>query len=137
MSDPWRVRFAAWALCAAWVAGLACAARGQADLPTPADPPADELGRVRAAVEQALVSQPPRGYAAIPPGVRLLSVAEDAAGTIVLNLSGELLASPLRVIEDSVRQILLAASSAREPREERVDDFRILVNGVTLESYLP
>lgn len=97
----------------------------------------DELDRIRAAVEKALVSDPPRGYAAIPRGVRLLSVRQDATGVIELNVSGELLVSSQRVLEDAVRQILAAAASAREPQPNRIDEFKVLVNGVTLESYLP
>lgn len=119
------------------MASLACAARPQSGAESSEVREGDELSRIRAAVEKALDADPPRGYEAIPSGVRLLSVTEDANGAIVLNLSGELLTRSTRVIEDSLRQILSAASAAREPRPGRVDEFKVLVNGVMLQSYLP
>lgn len=137
MSASFRVQIAACVLCGGLVATPACATRPQNGEVAIEGGQSDELSRIRAAVEKALRADPPRGYAAIPRGVRLLSVRQDDDGGIALNLSGDLLASPTRVIEDSVRQILMAASDARDPREGRVDEFTVLIDGVTLESYLP
>jgi hypothetical protein len=127
-------------MCLASAAGVAtsgCAAREEATQP-PADlGQTDELSRIRVAVERALVADPPRGYERIPSGLRLLAIGRDSTGTIALNFSGELLIAPTRVIEDSLRQILMAASSALEPLDGRPADFKVLVNGAALESYLP
>jgi hypothetical protein len=136
MSGAWPVQIVAWALWGGLLAAPGCATRPQNGAEAIEVEQADELSRIRAAVERALESDPPRGYEPIPRGVRLLAVTQDE-DVIVLNLSAELLTSSTRVIEDAVRQILMAASSARDPRNGRVDEFRVLVNGVTLESYLP
>ena len=104
--------------------------------PPPAQAPNGELDRIRSAVEAALAGGPPRGYAAIPEGVRLRSVSRrDAA--IVLDFNAALLASGTgRVLEDSLHQIFTAASSVRAAVPDRVDDFRVLVDGLPLETYL-
>jgi hypothetical protein len=106
--------------------------------PAVASQPLDEeLGRMRTAVVGALSSEPPRGYAAIPKSVRLLSITRRDDGAVVLDFSGELLAGGTgRVLEDSLHQIFTAASSARQPAAERVDDYTVLVNGISLDSYL-
>jgi hypothetical protein len=98
--------------------------------------PNGELDRIRSAVEAALASAPPRGYAPIPKGVRLRSVSRrDAA--IVLDFNAALLAAGTgRVLEDSLHQIFTAASSVRAAVPDREDDFRVLVDGLPLETYL-
>jgi hypothetical protein len=97
-----------------------------------------ELGRIRSAIVAALAASPPRGYAQIPAGVRLLSVSRETGGRIVMDFSGELLAAGTgRPLEDALHQIFLAASAARTPAAERVDDYRVLVDGTELERYLP
>ena len=95
-----------------------------------------ELGRIRAAVEKALVAEPPRGYAAVPKGVRLLSVERDDRA-VVLDFSGELLAGGTgRVLEDAIHQIVVAASAARGGADGRAEDYRVLIDGVGVDAYL-
>src|SRR5687768_14592697 len=90
----------------------------------------DELSRIHAAVEIALTAAPPRGYAPIPPAVRLLSIARTRNGAIVLDFNKALLAAgPGRPLEDALHQILAAASSAQATRPDRVDDYRVLIDG--------
>ena len=113
-----------------------CTGRGRAEVASPAE--ADvELGRIRQSVEKALTSSPPTGYARIPDGVRLLSVAREKERAIVMDFSTELLAGGTgRVLEDALHQIFAAASAARLALADRVDDYRVLVNGSALETYL-
>ena len=128
----------------AWTS-VGCAERHVSTTATATERQDVELGRIGAAVERALVADPPRGYAAVPKGVRLLSVARDDGRAIVLDFTGELLAGGTgRVLEDALHQIVAAASAARvaAAREGdnatpgRVDDYRVLINGVSLDSYL-
>ena len=95
-----------------------------------------ELDRIRTAVEAALDGAPLPGYAPIPDGVRLRTVARrDSA--IVLDFNAALLAGGTgRVLEDSLHQIFTAASRVRPPVANRVDDYRVLVDGLPLETYL-
>ena len=124
-------------------AACATSASGGGEAPRPDDA---ELVRIRAAVEAALTAPPARGYAPIPPGVRLLSIARGTASQIVMNFNRELLAGGTgRPLEDALHQILNAASDARtarrgDPGREtagRVDAYRVLVDGTELEKYLP
>ena len=129
-------RFRAIVAVVAASAAVACANRA-VDPAVASQPLDEELGRMRTAVVGALSSEPPRGYAAIPKSVRLLSITRRDDGAVVLDFSGELLAGGTgRVLEDSLHQIFTAASSARPPAAERVDDYTVLVNGVSLDSYL-
>jgi spore germination protein GerM len=123
----------------ATAAGTSRCAKRQADVSSSTAKPLDpELGRIRASVERALLTAPPGGYAAIPKGVRLLSLSRAGAGAIVMDFSGELAAGGRgKALEDALQQILLAASNARTPTADRVDDYRVLINGVTLDAYLP
>ena len=116
-----------------------CAARGvttEGKEATAQTAPDAELDRIRSAVQAALGTAPPRGYAAIPDGVRLRSIARrDAA--IVMDFNAALLGGGTgKVLEDSLHQIFSAASSVRPARPDRVDDYRVLVDGVPLETYL-
>jgi hypothetical protein len=96
-----------------------------------------ELSRIRAAIETALTAPPPRGYAPIPQGVRLLSVARAGNGAYALDFNRTLLgAGTGRPLEDALHQILAAASSARAAGPDRRDDFRVLIDGAALETYL-
>jgi hypothetical protein len=96
----------------------------------------EELRRIRAAVELAIVAPPPRGYAQIPRGVRLRSIERRGDASIVMDFSAQLLAEGTgRVLEDSLHQIFTAASNARQPAADRLDDYQVLVNGVPLETY--
>ena len=98
----------------------------------------EELHRIAEGVNQALTSKPPRGYEAIPKGVRLLGVDRKQDGSITLNFSEELLApTDDRRLEDAVHQILTAAAEARGPQTDGAATFRVLINGVTLEAYRP
>jgi hypothetical protein len=126
------------AIVAVVAAGAVVACANRVVDPAVASQPLDEeLGRMRTAVVGALSSEPPRGYAAIPKSVRLLSITRRDDGAVVLDFSGELLAGGTgRVLEDSLHQIFTAASSARQPAAERVDDYTVLVNGISLDSYL-
>lgn len=87
--------------------------------------------KIRAAVEAALLSQPPRGYRRIPPGVRLLGVSAEG-NRVSLNFSKELLANhDQSALEDALHQIL---SAAREAAIEIRDiEFVILVEGSPLK----
>jgi hypothetical protein len=116
-----------------------CAARGvtAGSQAPPSQAAADpELDRIRSAVQAALGAAPPRGYAAIPAGVRLRSVVRrDAA--IVMDFNAALLGGGTgKVLEDSLHQIFLAASSVRPAVPNRTDDYRVLVDGLPLETYL-
>lgn len=95
-----------------------------------------ELDRIRAAIEAALAAAPPRGYSAVPAGVRLRSIGRRD-GAIVLDFSAALLAGGTgRTLEDSLHQIVMAASNARTADPFRVDAYTVLVDGAPLESYL-
>ena len=84
-----------------------------------------ELNRIAKAVTQVL-----------PPRVRLLAVRRQGE-SIVLDFSDELLtAAPGGELEDTVHRLLTVASSSRVSRP-RVEDYRILVNGVPLERRIP
>lgn len=84
-----------------------------------------ELNRIADAVTQVL-----------PAGVRLLSVRRDGE-SVVLDFSDALLtAAPGGVLEDTLHRVLTAASSSRTSRP-RVEDYRILINGVPLERQIP
>ena len=98
--------------------------------------PDPELDRIRSAIQAAIGEAPPRGYEAIPEGVQLRSVARrDAA--IVMDFNAALLRGGTgKVLEDSLHQIFSAASSARAAVPNRVDDYRVLVDGLPLETYL-
>ena len=75
---------ACWALVmAAMATTLASCGWRQAPSGTVSPAPDGELGRIHAAVERALDAEPPRGYAAIPPGVRLLGVARDGDAVVI------------------------------------------------------
>lgn len=103
--------------CASGRTGTASVLAGQQD---------GELDRIARAVEQAL-----------PAGVRLLSV-QRRGESIVLDLSDELLAGGRGgELEDALHRVMLAASGARTPPRPRVEDYRILVNGVPLEQRIP
>jgi hypothetical protein len=126
-------------------AGTTLTAQGCANRPeipqastTPPSARADEeLDRIQAAVETALVSEPPGGYSPIPKGLRLRSIGRRGDGSIVMDFNGQLLAAGTgRVLEDSLHQIFNAASNARRPVPNRADDYTVLVNGVPLETYL-
>ena len=101
--------------------------------------PADiELDRIRNSVDKALTAPPPGGYAAIPAGVRLLSISRGPNQSIVMNFSDELVSAGTgRVLEDALHQILMAASTVRPQTVDRIDDYRVLIKGVPLETYLP
>jgi hypothetical protein len=133
------------ALVAASLSACACAGAVNARPEMPAQDD-DELRRVRIAVEASLTAVPPRGYASIPTGVRLLSIARGTDRQIVLNFSRELLAGGTgRTLEDALHQVLAAASRARAvtsdpagaPAAGRLDDFRVLVDETDLERLLP
>lgn len=65
--------------------------------------------------------------------VRLLSVAR-MGGTIVLDFSKELAAAGTGgVFEDELHRLLAAASSARTPPPPRLEDYRVLIDGVPLD----
>jgi hypothetical protein len=85
-----------------------------------------ELGRIRAAVEQKL-----------PKGVRLLSITRGNTGSIVMDFSRELLAAGTgSELEDALHHILTAASSVQTSSAHGVKDYRVLIDGVALESHL-
>ena len=91
-----------------------------------------ELVRIRAAVDDALKCG--QGCAPFLIGVRLLSVAR-AGNTIELDFSKELAAGGTGgVFEDELHRLLVAASSARSSPPPRVEDYRVLIDGVPLES---
>jgi hypothetical protein len=96
-----------------------------------------ELDRIEAAVARALTASPPRGYAAVPPGVRLLSIARGDGRAIVMDFNDALAAQGRgRVLEDALHQVFTAASSVRPAEPRRVDDYRVLIHGVPLDAYL-
>ena len=73
----------------------------------------------------------------LPADVRLLSVRRDV-NTIVLDFSDELLAVARGAeLEDTLHRLMGAASSARTSPRPRVEDYRILINGVPLENRIP
>jgi hypothetical protein len=54
----------------------------------------------------------------------------------VLDFNKALLAGGTgRALEDALHQILAAASSARTPAPNRIDDSRVLIDGIALETY--
>lgn len=123
------------AVIVAYGSGCAVGASSRGNVATP---DGSELGRIQAAIVAALAASPPRGYAPIPDGVRLLSISRQTGGRIVIDFSRELLAAGTgRPLEDALHQILLAASAARTPAAGRVDDYRVLVDGTELERYVP
>jgi hypothetical protein len=84
-----------------------------------------ELVRIHSAVEKAL-----------PAGVSLLAVRRQG-DSIVIDMSEQLLAVARGGgLEDALHRVMTAASSARTSRP-RVEDYRILVNGVPLEQRIP
>ena len=124
------------AIAASPVAG--CANRGLTAASVSPRPADAELDRIRNSVEKALTARPPGGYAAIPAGVRLLSISRGPNQSVVMNFSGELVSGGTgRVLEDALHQILTAASTARPQTADRIDDYRVLIKGVPLETYLP
>jgi hypothetical protein len=126
-------------LVAMTLAPLACARGVAVTQSAVAAPPATadgELDRIRTAVEDALAAAPPRGYSAIPTGVRLRSI-DRRNGAIVLDFNAALLAGGTgRTLEDSLHQIFTAASNARPAAPNRADAYTVLVDGAPLESYL-
>ena len=125
------------ALLAGSLAPLACAGRGESTNSAADFRQDEELVRIREAIERALSSPPPQGYAAVPTGVQLLGL-QRRDGRITLDFSRELLANGTgRVLEDALHQIFTAASSARRAGDGRTDDYTVLVNGVPLETHLP
>ena len=123
-------------VCLAAVIPALVAVQGCATVPkstdvAPAAKPADvELVRIRAAVDDAL--QCGRRCAPFLAHVRLLSV-ERVGGTIVLDFSRELAAAGTGgVFEDELHRLLAAASSARTLLP-RLEDYRVLVDGVPLD----
>lgn len=85
-----------------------------------------ELGRIRVAVEEKL-----------PKGVRLLSITRGNTGSIVMDFSRELLAAGTGPeLEDALHQILTAASSVQTSSANGVKDYRVLIDGVALESHV-
>lgn len=128
------------ALIAAVIALHGCAKVPQpaTSVPSVARRPAgdEELGRIEAAVEAALRQEAPRGYSAIPPGVRLLSLTRRG-DSIVLDFNKALLTTGGGSnLEDAVHQILTAASSARSSPRPPVEDYTVLIDGTPLESHL-
>ena len=137
MKRPIPARFVTYALLVASLAPLGCAGRDESTNSVADLRQDEELDRIRAAVERALSSPPPQGYAAVPKGVQLLALGRRD-GRIAMNFSRELLAEGTgRVLEDALHQILTAASSARSAGDARTDDYTVLVNGVPLETHLP
>lgn len=127
--------FAVVAVSAALSGVAGCAHRGTA-ASLPADTGDSELGRIRIAVERALVATPPGGYARIPTGVRLLALGRDDRA-IVMNFSAELAKGGRgKTLEDAVHQILAAASDARTPAPAPAGNYTLLIDGVTLDAYL-
>jgi hypothetical protein len=116
----------AFTVLAASVGGLGCASAA-ANGARSADSPQDaELGRIRTAVETKL-----------PKGVRLVSITRADTGSIVMDFSRELLAAgPGPELEDALHQILTAAASVQTSSANGVKDYRVLIDGVALESYL-
>ncbi|MEW6321701.1 MAG: hypothetical protein AB1635_11530 [Acidobacteriota bacterium] len=87
------------------------------------------------AVESALSAPPPKGYAGIPKGVRLLGISQDAAGPLVLNFSQELIASGTGPpLEDALHRVLTVAADAYDGSSDL--EFRVLIEGRPLEEYL-
>ena len=124
------------ALIGSGVIGPACAHRATSTASATSEREDAELDRIRSAVARALRAQPPRGYAAIPKGVRLLSIARGDARSVVMDFSAELLTGGTgRVLEDALHQIVTAASSVRAAA--RSHDYRILINGVPLDTLVP
>ena len=141
MSHRFSASFGVGAVIGGSLGLLACASAGRSEAANVAaaavERQDEELGRIRGAVERALVAPPPGGYSAVPGGVRLLSVSRTDGGAIALDFSRELLAGGTgRVLEDAVHQILAAASRARPATANRIEDYRVLINGLPLESYL-
>jgi hypothetical protein len=104
-------------------------------------PDETELGRIQSSVEAALTAEPPRGYARVPRGVRLLALRRTESGAIVLDFSRDLLnGGPGKALEDALHQIFMAASSVRAAAANRVDgyvdDYRVFIDGAALETYL-
>ena len=117
---------------------LACAARPVQEPAVVVPENDEELRRIAGAVEKALSSDPPRGYEAIPRGVRLNGVERRRDGSIVLDFSEDLLIGTTdRTLEDALHQILTAAADARGANGDGQVRFMVLVNGVTLDSYRP
>lgn len=118
--------------------GCASVPQPATSLPPVAGRPAgdEELGRIEAAVDAALRKEPPRGYSAIPPGVRLLSLTRRG-NSIVLDFNKALLANGTGAdLEEAVHQILTAASSARSSPRPPVEDYTVLIDGTPLEIHL-
>src|SRR5688572_32911578 len=93
------------AIVVAPASGTNCAAVSAppADRPAAAD---RELGRITAAVQAALTAPPPRGYAPIPPGVRVLSITRGPDAQFVMDFSRHLLSAGTgRPLEDALHQI--------------------------------
>jgi hypothetical protein len=86
------------------------------------------------AVADALRTEPPEGYARIPPGTRLISVKINK-GVVTLNFSKELTANSTKSdLEDAIHQILAKIADIT-PKKHNVKNYIIQIEGRPLEEF--
>jgi hypothetical protein len=126
-------------MCSLVVVAGGCASRAVADVsPTVTSPAGDEeLGRVVAAVTEALAAAPARGQEPVPKHVRLLGVERRKDGSIALQFNADLLLDTNeKTLGDAVDRILAAANSVLSGTGDAKPQVIVLADGIAVDSYL-